>query len=270
MQVPITVYREGKDFVLIDGERRWRCSSKLNKKTIPALIQPKPDPLQNLLLMFNIHSLREQWDLVTIALKLPMVIGLLRQSLGKEPKEAELSNETGLSRSVIRRCRILMELPQKYKDMLLAEVKKPKNRQVLSEDFFIEMEKALRTIERAMPDVFKEKDDARDALIRKYKDKKIANITDLRMLPKIARAGKVGADIVQAREALTRVFTDRDYTVEAAFGSTVSSFYAERDLLSRIETLTQKLSDSDDPLDDDLRERLGELVEAANRLLETD
>ena len=163
-----------------------------------------------------------------------------------------------------------MELPQKYKDMLLAEVKKPKNRQVLSEDFFIEMEKALRTIERAMPDVFKEKDDARDALIRKYKDKKIANITDLRMLPKIARAGKVGADIVQAREALTRVFTDRDYTVEAAFGSTVSSFYAERDLLSRIETLTQKLSDSDDPLDDDLRERLGELVEAANRLLETD
>src|SRR5262245_61508066 len=55
VQVPISVYREGRRYVLIDGERRWRCSLKLNKKTIPALVQEKPTPLQNLLLMFNIH-----------------------------------------------------------------------------------------------------------------------------------------------------------------------------------------------------------------------
>jgi ParB/RepB/Spo0J family partition protein len=88
VQVPISVYREGKEYVLIDGERRWRCSLKLNRSTIPALIQPKPDPLKNLLLMFNIHALREQWDLLTIAMKLPTIIKLLqKQAGGKKPTE---------------------------------------------------------------------------------------------------------------------------------------------------------------------------------------
>jgi ParB family chromosome partitioning protein len=39
VQVPISVYKEGSRYVLIDGERRWRCCVKLNRKTIPALIQ---------------------------------------------------------------------------------------------------------------------------------------------------------------------------------------------------------------------------------------
>src|SRR2546425_2706050 len=99
VQVPISVYQEGRRYILIDGERRWRSSIKLNRKTIPALIQEKPDGLTNVLLMFNIHALREQWDLLTIALKLPHVIKLLTARNGKEPSERELSDETGLLRS---------------------------------------------------------------------------------------------------------------------------------------------------------------------------
>jgi ParB family chromosome partitioning protein len=60
IQVPISVYEDKKGFVLIDGERRWRCAKKLNLQRIPALVQQKPSPLKNLLLMFNIHALREQ------------------------------------------------------------------------------------------------------------------------------------------------------------------------------------------------------------------
>lgn len=67
IQVPITVYADGSDFILIDGERRWRCARKLNLPRIPALVQEKPTRLENLLLMFNIHALREQWDYLTIA-----------------------------------------------------------------------------------------------------------------------------------------------------------------------------------------------------------
>src|SRR2546430_16730916 len=67
IQVPITVFEEGGRYHLIDGERRWRCADKLNLKRIPAIVQPKPTPLNNLLLMFNIHALREQWDYLTIA-----------------------------------------------------------------------------------------------------------------------------------------------------------------------------------------------------------
>src|ERR1700688_4790590 len=76
IQVPITVYAERSHYVLIDGERRWRCAEKLNLPRIPALIKEKPSPLKNLLLMFNIHALREQWDYLTIANKLPDVIAL--------------------------------------------------------------------------------------------------------------------------------------------------------------------------------------------------
>src|SRR5712664_890114 len=62
VQQPVSVFQKGGRYVLIDGERRWRCSLKLNRSHIPALVQSKPSPLENLLLMFNIHWLREQWD----------------------------------------------------------------------------------------------------------------------------------------------------------------------------------------------------------------
>src|SRR5881396_3653793 len=106
VQVPIAVFKRGTDYVLIDGERRWRSASKLNLKTIPALIQDEPSPLQNLLLMFNIHALREQWDPLTIALKLPRVVALLQRELGKPPTEIDISAHTGLPRGVIRRSRL--------------------------------------------------------------------------------------------------------------------------------------------------------------------
>ncbi|MBK6936712.1 MAG: ParB/RepB/Spo0J family partition protein, partial [Chitinophagaceae bacterium] len=57
--VPISVYEDNGKYVIIDGERRWRTFLKLNYDTIPAIIQDKPTPLDNLLLMFNIHGLRE-------------------------------------------------------------------------------------------------------------------------------------------------------------------------------------------------------------------
>ncbi len=145
IQVPIVVYEDSGSYVLIDGERRWRCALKLNIRKIPALVQRKPSPLQNLLLMFNIHALREQWDYLTIANKLPDVITLFQdENYGRPPNEAELSEVTGLTRGQIRRCRFLLELPVQYKELLQEELSLPKHRQQLSEDFFIEMERALR------------------------------------------------------------------------------------------------------------------------------
>ena len=127
IQVPLTVYSDGSDYVLIDGERRWRCARKLNLHRVPALVQEKPSRLENLLLMFNIHSLREQWDYLTIARKLPDVIHLFELEYnGREPTEAELSELTGLSRGQIRRCRFLLDLPDKYRELLEKEFSLPK------------------------------------------------------------------------------------------------------------------------------------------------
>ncbi len=267
VQVPISVFKEGRRFVLIDGERRWRCSVKLNRTLIPALIQEKPTPLTNLLLMFNIHALREQWGLLTIALKLPRVIELLT-SKGKAPTEKELSAETGLSRGLLRRCRLLMELPKKYREDLLDELNKPKNQQKLTEDFFIEMERSLKTVGRAIPDVIDDKDRVRDILISKYKSGTIRNIIDFRSLAKIARAERVSVDKQAAFRVLTKVFQKNNYSVEQAYRDSVSEAYSERDLMTRIEGLHAKLDELEGELVDDalraaliaLSERIAELL----------
>src|ERR1700730_6602213 len=204
IQVPIAVFKRGRDYVLIDGERRWRCASKLNWKTMPALVQDEPGPLANLLLMFNIHGLREQWDLLTIALKLPRVIELIERE-GKAPTERELADRTGLLRSTIRRCRLLMDLPDQYKDQLLGELKKPKAEQKLTEDFFIEMEKSLTTVQRAIPSLVSNKNRVRNVLMAKYRNGTINNLVDLRKVGKIARAEKVNADPDVAKGALTQL-----------------------------------------------------------------
>ncbi len=268
VQVPISVYREGSKYVLIDGERRWRCCTKLNRRTIPALVQPKPDALQNLLLMFNIHALREQWDLLTIALKLPRVIELLSEEIDGQPSERQIADYTGLSRTIIRRSKLLMNLPEKYRQDILAELNKPKNQQKLTEDFFIEMERALKTVERAIPGLIKNKNQVRDALIAKYENKVIDNITSFRYMSKIARAERVEADGAEARRVLNRLFTEHNYSIDAAYSDSVSGAYSERDLLTRIRTLLERLQNLDiDHVDDEIRASLRLLVDAASRLL---
>lgn len=241
VQVPISVYKERGRYVLIDGERRWRCSLKLNKKTIPALVQEKPDALHNLLLMFNIHALREQWDLLTIALKLPRVIGLLQDRLKREPSEKDIIEETGLPRAAIRRSRLLMEMPQEYRDQLLTDLQKPKNQQQLSEDFFIELERALKTVERALPQALGSKNQARDVLIEKYKKKVIPNLVDLRYIPNIARASKVSSDEQRAVSVLRNLFQPNSYSPKEAYEQSVSDAYTERELLGRIEGIVERL-----------------------------
>lgn len=268
VQVPISVYKEGRRYVLIDGERRWRCSLKLNKPTIPALVQPKPDALRNLLLMFNIHSLREQWDLLTIALKLPTVIELLEGSMGRRPTEKEISLQTGLNRSVIRRSRLLMELPEKYRNMILQELNKPKSEQKLTEDLFIEMERALSTVERFMPEAIPNRDSARKVLLKKFEGGVITNRVHFRLLPKIARAQIVGVDVQRTERILKRVLADNAYSLEDAYEASVGEAYKERDLGTRASTLLNMLEDvTPEQLDAELRSKLAALAKRIRDLI---
>lgn len=269
VQVPVALYKEGKRYVLIDGERRWRCCLKLNRKTIPALVQEKPSTLTNLLLMFNIHSLREQWDLLTIALKLPKVIAFLADELKRTPNEREVSEKTGLARGVIRRCKLLIELPDEYKQEIKNELVKPRSQQVLTEDFFIEMERALTTVERAMPDVVQDRDAARRVLIEKYKNNTIGNLVTLRQIPKIARAEYVEADKQKAQTVLKKLFQSNKYSIDEAYAESVSGAYVERDITSRVDGLSEKLdSISSDEIDDELRAKLKALCKKIQRMLE--
>jgi len=271
VQVPIAVYQEGKKYILIDGERRWRCSLKLNRKTIPALTQDKPDALTNLILMFNIHALREQWDLLTMALKLPRVIDLYKEQNGIVPNEGQLAEQTGLSRSVIRRCRLLMNLPQHHIDLLRSELKKPKNEQRLSEDFYIEMERALTTVARSMPDLIPddiERENVRQSLLEKYQKRIIKNLVDLRKIARVARAEKVNADPSIAHNELEKLFSRPNYTIDQAYEKSVSDAYLGRNIKTIIESLIDDLNEiGQEPVDGALIELLENLEEIVRQIL---
>ena len=132
--VPVTVYENTKrypktKYVLLDGERRWRCAKELGLETVPANIIDEPeDVTQNILFMFNIHHFRREWELFPTALKLEVII----KSLGTD-QESALAEFTGVKRSTIRRCKMLLWYPSKYRDVLTEKGGK------ISTDFFIEL-----------------------------------------------------------------------------------------------------------------------------------
>jgi ParB family transcriptional regulator, chromosome partitioning protein len=274
IQVPLTVYAERSHFVLIDGERRWRCASKLNLARIPALVKEKPSRLNNLLLMFNIHALREQWDYLTIARKLPDVIELYeKENKGRRPTEIELSELTGLTRGQIRRCRYLLDLPDKYRVVLENELSLPKQLQKLSEDFFIEMERALKTVQHRIPDAIKNLDSARDALIRKFRAGIIGNITDFRMLSKIATSiNNIGIKEAKARETLRDIFDPTSKTnIEDVYAEHFEMRYDERKVILSVDSIYEYLEHSlesdDTELSTDLEKRLTRLRTLIDRIL---
>lgn len=269
VQVPITVFKRGRSYVLIDGERRWRSARKINLRSIPALVQPEPSPLNNLLLMFNIHSLREQWDLLTIAMKLPRAIELLTDEReGRPPTERDLSVATGLPIGMIRRCKLLIALPEHHRDAILAELRRPKSQQQLTEDFFIEMERALTTVARAVPEAVPDREKARQTLISKYRSGVIKSVTELRLLPKLARAVKDRDAAASAHSAIALALSKNDVSLQSAFSEGVGEFFAEQDAKVRARQLMLKLGDvAPDQLDDELRTLLAALSEAISRIL---
>ncbi|MCH4555516.1 ParB family chromosome partitioning protein [Mesorhizobium sp. USDA 4775] len=275
IQVPLTVYEDGGDYILIDGERRWRCALKLNLKRVPALVQPRPTRLTNLLLMFNIHALREQWDYLTIANKLPSVIDLFAgENEGREPNEIELSEITGLTRGQIRRCRLLFDLPPAYRSQLEEELSLPKPLQRLSEDFFIEMERALKTVQNRVPSALPNANAARDALIAKFRDGTINNVTDFRKLSKIATSiSNVGVKEDSARRAIRDIFDGRNNIgIHDVYTKHFEMRYDERKITLSVESVYEYLDatlESDDAasIHKPLRAKLTKLRDIIDRIL---
>jgi ParB family chromosome partitioning protein len=218
--------------------------------------------------MFNIHALREQWDLLTIAMKLPRVSSLLERDLRRKPTERELSTQTGLKRSVIRRSRLLADLPDKYKEDMLDELKKPKPEQKLTEDLFIEMERALTTVERALPEAIDNRDRVRKVLLSKYESGVIPNRVHFRNIAKIARAERVAVSTRAANQVLKKLFTSNAYSIDQAFHDSVSSAYSERDIRTNARVLLDQIgSVSGGNIGPELRQMLEKLYRKLREIL---
>lgn len=167
--VPLTVYRDGKRFKLLDGERRWRCSLSLGLPRVPVIVQPKPDRMTNIMMMFAIHNARKDWDPLPTALKLEQPEGEFLKRHGTKPSETELSGIASIPRGEVRRLKKLLALPAAYRKELLAELDKPRSLQILSVDHVIEATAGVDALHKRGVLTLAEVEPLRRAIVDKFK-----------------------------------------------------------------------------------------------------
>ena len=261
--VPLIVFREDEGrYFLLDGERRLLCARRLNMKEVPANIIAKPSKIENILRMFNIHNVREEWELMPTALKM----GQLMEELNIT-NERRLSELTSLNVGTIRRCKILLSLSGKYQKALLQGEFKP--------DFFIEMESVLRRIEDNFPELHAKygRDGLVDLFVDMLKRGKITAVTDFRLFRKVLDAEKLGLDHSSLEDLVERVIVKQEMTFQDSYeiiGDLVS--------ISQIEQKATRLSETfrslnceqmKQPEKDKLRNTLTNLREAIDAILDT-
>jgi ParB family chromosome partitioning protein len=220
--VPLTLYKDKSHYYLLDGERRWRCAGKLNLGKVPAIVQPKPDTMQNLMMMFAIHNARKDWDPLPTAFKLEELEDIFEKRNGRKPTESELAGIASLSRGEVRRLKKLLSLPHEYRQELLDELEKPRSQQEITVDHVLEATKAAESLRKKEVISPPEEDKLRAAIVQKFRQKIEKNTVAPRLLVKLANAVSRGEVTSQtARLAVNKIVHKRNYTIQNAFADTV-------------------------------------------------
>jgi ParB family chromosome partitioning protein len=270
--VPLTVFRDGREFTLLDGERRWRCAIKLGLERIPAIVQPKPDRLQNIMMMFAIHNARRDWDPLPTALKLQELEDEFKRRHQRIPNEIELAGLASISRGEVRRLRSLLGLPKRYRNELLRELEKPQSQQRLTVDQVLETTRGVAALRKReiVPDDASE-DELRRAIILKFRAGTINSTVDPRKLARIARA--VERDEISraaARRVVGRLIEKPEYTIDDAFRESVEQVDFEHEVGQIADRLTGRLLEHERrgyELSESLRSSLKALRLTINRII---
>ena len=268
--VPLIVYRRAgsnHNYVLMDGERRWRCSIDLGLSAVPVNVIDAPSPLENLLRMFNIHNVREDWPLISVALSLRQVV-----DLSGETGEKRLSELTGLTRSTVRRAKRLLTMPDDELDLIRSEAHLDRTKQIHREDLYLEIESAESVLSGEFPEIRAEF--PRTAIIRQFAAKAeqqtLQAVTDFRYVGRLVKAvsdGIIDRDVaLQAARDLVR---DPQVTPKAVFDAVAAIAFTQQSVQRKVELLEHDLErlDLQTPLNDALKIRLRTLRDAIDRLL---
>lgn len=233
---PLLVYKKekGGKIVILDGERRWRCAKNLGMKTVPANIIQEPTPLENIIKMFNIHNIREDWDLMPTALKLEVIIRSTKIKFNKE-----LSAMTSLSVSTVERCKKLLSFPKKYQDLMI--VAEPKDR--VKTDFFIEMHQVLNLIEKNLFKVEKKfkRDGITDLLLEKYNKGIFTNVVHFRKIADLIRSIKKGVPKKDVEDKVMYFLNNKEATLKDILESS-DDISAKLNLRKTFDKLSEKLN----------------------------
>jgi ParB/RepB/Spo0J family partition protein len=270
--VPLTVYRERPGYVILDGERRWRCAIKLGLDKVPAIVQPKPEPLQNLMMMFAIHNQRQDWDPLPTAYKLQELEQRVSDEWDRRPTEAELAELASITRGEVRRLKALLSLPQEYRDELMEELKKPRDEQLLTVDHVLEATRGASALaKRGVIEEGDQEEELRRAVVDKFKTEVLTSTVEPRLLARMARAvEREEISPAVARRAVSRIVEDPTYSVADAFEGSVQAVdfsHGTEQLAQRLAVRIDEQKSEDYEPTDSLRDALKELASSIRRFL---
>jgi len=230
--VPLTVYKAADGgLVILDGERRWRCSKKLGLHRVPIIVQPEPSRMQNLMMMFAIHNARTDWDPFPTAIKLRDLENLYLQTEGRTPTEGQLAQLASLSRGEVRRLKNILSLPEDYLAIITAEQERPRSEQTLTVDHLLEVTRGGRALLKQSVLDEKERDELELALIGKFQAGSLTSTVEPRLLTRMARAvEREDVDVDVVRASVDRLVHDAEFTVRDAYAATVEHAEQEHNL----------------------------------------
>jgi ParB family transcriptional regulator, chromosome partitioning protein len=235
--VPLTVYLEKKSghYIILDGQRRWMCAQDAGVKRVPVNEVSEPDLIQNIVTMFQIHKLREDWELMPTALKLEVLMGAMQ-----ERRDRNLSELTGLDIAVVARCKKLLSYRKRYRDMML-DVNPSKR---VKADFFIELY-AVRNDREVQKFDWYSKDRFTDAMLHRFETKRLKAVTDFRVVKqRINNAVKAGKTKTISRR-LQQFAENPDLTLEHLDIESAKVAAEAKKLVKSIGTLYAAIDDLD-------------------------
>jgi ParB family transcriptional regulator, chromosome partitioning protein len=239
--VPLTVYSDKRQFVLLDGERRWRCARKLGLHTVPAIVQRKPERMQNIMMMFAIHNARRDWDPLPTALKLQELEHELTKARERKLTESELAAAASISRGAVRRYRKILRIPKDIQDDLLRDLEDPTNKQSISVDQVIEAVDAAQDLREAKIVEDDEERNVIDSVVEKFRSGIIKNTVEPRKLGKIARAVRDGRLLPRpARKAILRFCRTKSVTIENVVSETIEEIEYKQSLDRGLRSFEEK------------------------------
>ncbi|MFZ3373960.1 MAG: ParB/RepB/Spo0J family partition protein [Chthoniobacterales bacterium] len=262
--VPLTVYWEKakKRYVILDGQRRWMCARVVGLKEVPVNQVPEPSLVQNIVTMFQIHKLREDWELMPTALK----VQVLMEETG-DKNNARLSELTGLEEAVIVRCKKLISYDRKFQDMMLD----PDPDRRVKSDFFIELYAVTHDKEVANFTWFSRKRFARQMLVKYQEEPRtIKAVTDFRLIKQhITNAKRIKAMPIFSRR-LQKFAEDR--TIPLNFLEIEeASVHAEAKALTKkiasVQSLVAELDTQQFYGEEELWQAMSQLVEILQKKL---
>ena len=204
--VPLTVYFDsGRRYhVILDGQRRWMCAKEIGLKVVPVNEVAEPTLVQNIVTMFQIHKLREDWELMPTALKLELLMEEM-----EERNDKKLAELTGLDQAVVLRCKKLLDYPKKYQDMMLD----PDPTKRVKADFFIELY-AVRNDRFVSSFDWYSRDRFTKAMLSRYQSGKLKAVTDFRRIKEHVTNARKANRSRQISRRLREFTQNPDYPIE--------------------------------------------------------